>query len=217
VKSRSDGRKSIQQTLAVRYQSHNLKRGRGFVYGGIERVGALRRFIRGRIHLALDLGCRDGALVELLAIPNLSVIGVDIDLTALKSADERHVLRPCCADLWKPTIPFRSNSFDLVVAGEILEHVPFPDQLVAEIARVLRPGGSVVGSVPNSFRLKNRLLFLAGRWFEGDPTHLRQFSPESLRSLLADRFSSVEIRPCVGRYAALWPRMFANDLIWRAQ
>jgi SAM-dependent methyltransferase len=143
------------------------------------------------------------------------VIGADIDPDALQFARQKQLLRPLQVDLWQP-LPFRSDMFDLVLAGEILEHMPFPERLVAEIARVLRSGGAVVGSVPNAFRLKNRLVFLAGREYEYDPTHLRRFSPESLRHLLESHLDSVEIHPHVGKFAWIWPRMIANDLVWRA-
>jgi SAM-dependent methyltransferase len=199
-------------TLGERYARHNLARGRGFIYGGNERVRELRTAIgpmpSGGI---LDLGCRDGSLAGALELPAGRTVGADIDELALRGADGR--LRPCVTDLWK-AFPFRSESFDLVVAGEIVEHVPFPDVFIAEAARVLRNGGRIVGSVPNSFRLKNRLTFLRGRWFEIDSTHLRQFSPDSLRALLEAHFVSVRIMPCVGRFAGVWPRMFGNDLVW---
>jgi 2-polyprenyl-3-methyl-5-hydroxy-6-metoxy-1,4-benzoquinol methylase len=201
-------------SLGERYARHNLARGRGFIYGGGDRVRELRRAIgpmpSGRI---LDLGCRDGSLAGALELPPARTVGADIDELALRGADGR--LRPCVTDLWK-AFPFRSESFDLVVAGEVVEHVPFPDVFIAEAARVLRSGGRVVGSVPNSFRLKNRLTFLRGRWFEIDSTHLRQFSPTMLRALLSSRFARVEIHPCVGRLSPLWPRMFGNDLVWVA-
>jgi hypothetical protein len=100
------------------------------------------------------------------------------------------------------------------VGGEILEHVPFPQDFIAEAARVLASGGRIAGSVPNAFKLKNRVLFASGRWFEADPTHLRQFSPGMLRGLLEQHFVQVEITPCVGRFARWWPRMFGNDLVW---
>jgi 2-polyprenyl-3-methyl-5-hydroxy-6-metoxy-1,4-benzoquinol methylase len=200
--------------LGERYARHNLARGRGFVYGGEERIRELRRAVGvippGQI---LDLGCRDGSLAAAIGLPGGRTVGADIDTAALSAADG-HV-RPCAVDLWKG-FPFRSEAFDLVVAGEIVEHVPFPDELVAEAERVLRPGGRLVGSVPNAFRLKNRLLFLSGQWFERDPTHLRHFSPGALRSLLGTRFERVDIRPCVGRLSGIWPRMFGNDLVWTA-
>jgi SAM-dependent methyltransferase len=202
-------------TLGERYARHNLSRGRGFVYGGEDRVRELRRAIGtmppGRV---LDLGCRDGSLAAALGLPPERSIGADIDERAVRDADGR--VRPCVADLWR-SFPFRSEAFDLVLAGEIVEHVPFPDALVGEAERVLRPGGRMVGSVPNAFRLKNRLVFMAGRWFERDPTHLRQFSPRMLRDLLAASFDRVDIRPCIGRLTAVWPRMFGTDLVGVAQ
>jgi SAM-dependent methyltransferase len=161
----------------------------------------------------LDLGCRDGALAAAVGLPAQRTIGADIDPAALAVARERGVLAPCQADLWG-SFPFRSRAFELVLAGEILEHVPFPEDFLQEIHRVLWPGGRVVGSVPNAFRLKNRLLFLAGRWFEQDPTHLHQFSPRSLELLLGRQFESARIRLCVGRWVGIWPRMMANDLVW---
>jgi len=207
---------SRTQRLGERYAAHNLSRGRGFIYGGEERLEAMRDLIGGDSQAVLDLGCRDGALVGGLGLPAERVVGADIDHDALLEARDRGALRPCRADLWGP-LPFSSDSFDLVLAGEIIEHVPFPDDLVAEIARVLRPGGRVVGSVPNAFRLKNRLSFLAGRWFDVDPTHLRHFSPGSLRGLLGRHLTVVEIRPCVGRWVFAFPYATANDLVWSAR
>ena len=206
---------SRSSTLGDRYAEHNRGRGRGFVFGGTERSDALRAVIarapaEGPV---LDLGCRDGSLATALGLPRERTVGADIDPEALASARDADALAPCTADLWGP-FPFREGAFSLVVGGEILEHVPFPHDFIAEAARVLAPGGRIAGSVPNAFKLKNRLLFASGRWFEADPTHLRQFSPGMLRGLLEQHFVQVEITPCVGRYARWWPRMFGNDLVW---
>ena len=203
-----------QTALGERYAGHNRARGRGFIYGGAERTEALRAFLRVPDDgLVLDLGCRDGSLAEALGLPADRTVGADIDAEALAAAGAAGAESPCRADLWGG-FPFRDGAFAAAVAGEIVEHVPFPQEFVAEVARVLRPGGTVVGSVPNAFRLRNRLVFATGRWFETDPTHLRQFSPASLRDLLERRFTEVRIHPCVGRLAGVWPRMFGNDLVW---
>jgi len=206
---------SRSSTLGDRYAEHNRGRGRGFVFGGAERSEALRAVIAraptsGPV---LDLGCRDGSLATALGLPRDRTVGADIDPEALVSARDADVLAPCTADLWGP-FPFREGAFSLVVGGEILEHVPFPQDFIAEAARVLASGGRIAGSVPNAFKLKNRVMFASGRWFEADPTHLRQFSPGMLSGLLEQHFMQVEITPCVGRYARWWPRMLGNDLVW---
>jgi 2-polyprenyl-3-methyl-5-hydroxy-6-metoxy-1,4-benzoquinol methylase len=102
------------------------------------------------------------------------------------------------------------------VLGELLEHLPMPERTVAEARRVLRSGGRLVGSVPNAFRLKSRLVFLAGRPPESDPTHLHLFSPSAVRELLAD-FDQVQLRFVAGRLTRLQPRLFANDICFRGR
>ncbi len=176
----------------------------------------MQQFIPPSAVRVLDLGCRDGALAAALGLSDREVIGVDIDEAALKNARAKKILSPCAANLWNP-LPFRTSSVDLVLAGEVLEHIAFPALLVREIGRILQPGGRAVGSVPNAFRLKNRLLFLAGRPFEKDPTHLRQFSYPTLIHLLATELKAIEIQCVVGRYAAAWPRLLANDLVWKGE
>jgi len=176
----------------------------------------MRQFIPQSAVRVLDVGCRDGALAAAIGLSDREVIGVDIDESALKDARAKRILSPCVANLWYP-LPFRTGSVDLVLAGEVLEHIAFPELLVREIGRVLRPGGQAVGSVPNAFRLKNRLLFLAGRPYERDPTHLRQFSYSMLRGLLATHLEAIEVQSVVGRFAAVWPRLLANDLVWKGK
>jgi SAM-dependent methyltransferase len=118
------------------------------------------------------------------------------------------------ADAEEP-LPFEDASFDVVVAGEFLEHVREPEAVVAEVRRVLRPDGTFVGSVPNAFRLQSRLLFLLGRPPEDDPTHLHMYSPGALRRLLGG-FPSVELHFVGGRYRRLHPRLLARDLVFVA-
>jgi 2-polyprenyl-3-methyl-5-hydroxy-6-metoxy-1,4-benzoquinol methylase len=198
------------------YTEHNRRRGEEFVYGGAERVEELGRLLGSRRGAVLDLGCRDGALAAALGLDPTTGVGIDIDLEALKRAASSGRLRVVASDLWA-SLPVQSGSFNVVLAGEILEHVPFPEVLVAEAARVLRSDGILVGSTPNAFRLKNRLQFAFGRNFERDPTHLRQFSPASLRALLGSHFQEVLVRPCVGRWVWVSPRLAANDLVFAAR
>jgi SAM-dependent methyltransferase len=158
----------------------------------------------------LDLGCRDGALTQAYAAGN-DVVGVDADREALAEAAKLGI-ETHWADLDRP-LDFEDASFDVAVAGELLEHLRDPHRLVAEIHRVLRPGGTFVGSVPNAYRLKGRLRFLAGKAPESDPTHLQMFSAADVRALLAG-FDEPELHFIAGRLVPLHARLFANDMVF---
>lgn len=163
----------------------------------------------------LDIGCRTGALTRAYADGN-QVVGLDVDRTALAEAEQLGI-ETVWGDL-DQGLPFEDESFDVVVAGEVLEHVRFPDLLLSEVGRVLTPGGTLVGSVPNSYRLKSRLRFLLGRppEFADDPTHLHMFRPADLMQLLR-RFARPHIQFVAGRLTRLNPTLFANDIVFTAQ
>jgi SAM-dependent methyltransferase len=148
------------ERLDALYGEHRrTRRESGFVWGGAARSEPLRRAIGGPGKRILDLGCRTGALARAYA-PGNEVVGLDVDREALAEAAALGI-ETVWADAEEP-LPFADASFDVVVAAELLEHVREPEQLVAEIGRVLRPAGTIAGSVPNSYRLKNRLRFLSG-------------------------------------------------------
>jgi SAM-dependent methyltransferase len=202
------------EQLDERYQEHHRRfRGRDFVFGGEERAELFRRYVGGPGRRVLDLGCRYGALTRAYA-PGNDVVGVDVDREALAEAATLGI-ETRWADVDEP-LPFDDASFDVVVAGELLEHVRDPERLVGEVRRVLRPGGRFVASVPNAFRLKNRLRFLLGRKPEDDPTHLHMFSPADVRSLLGG-FDDPELRFIAGRLVPLNARLFANDIVFTAR
>ena len=200
-------------SLGERYEEHHrTRRDEGDFVFVPERVPLLVAAI-GRGKRVLDLGCRSGALTRHFLDGN-SVVGLDVDPAALEKAAALGI-EPVRANVEEP-LPFEDASFDAVVAGELLEHLQFPDALVAEIRRVLRPGGVLAGSVPNAFRVQSRLRFLRGRQPEDDPTHLRMFSPGAVRELLAD-FADVRLDFVGGRYRKLQPRLFARDLVFSAK
>lgn len=81
---------------------------------------------------------------------------------------------------------------------------------------MFRPGGRLVGSVPNGDRLTSRLRLLLGGLPDVDPTHLHIFSPDAVRRLLED-FDQVQLRFVAGRFTPLHPRLLANDICFRAR
>jgi SAM-dependent methyltransferase len=188
---------------------HETRRSPDFVFGGEDRAAIFRRWV-GTGKRVLDLGCRYGALTRAYAEGN-EVVGMDVDREALAAAatlgiETRH------GDVTEP-LPFGDASFDVVVCGELLEHLPWPERTVAEARRVLRPGGFFVGSVPNAYRLKNRLRFLRGHKPENDPTHLQMFAPNDVHALLDD-FEDVHLHLIAGRLVPLHARLFANDIVF---
>ncbi len=197
--------------LSERYAEHNRsERGAGFVFARPEREALFRRYVSGPGRRVLDLGCRDGALTRAYAEGN-DVVGVDADRKALAEAGKLGI-ETHWADLDQP-LEFADEGFDVAVAGELLEHLRDPQRVVAEIRRVLRPGGTFVASVPNAYRLKGRLLFLLGKPPENDPTHLQMFSGADVRALLAG-FEDTHVHFVAGRLVPLHPRLFANDIVF---
>jgi len=197
-------------SLQERYEEHHReRRAEGEFVFVPERIPLFQAAI-GRGKRVLDLGCRSGALTRHFLEGN-ELVGLDVDAAALAKASDLGI-EPVQANVEEP-LPFEDASFDAVVAGELFEHLQFPDALVAEIARVLRPGGVLVGSVPNAFRLQGRLRFLVGRAPEDDPTHLQMFSPAAMRDLLGG-FENIRLEFVGGRYRRLHPRLLARDLVF---
>jgi 2-polyprenyl-3-methyl-5-hydroxy-6-metoxy-1,4-benzoquinol methylase len=199
------------EQLSERYAEHNrVERGAGFVFAGPERIELFRRYVGGPGRRVLDLGCRDGSLSRAFADGN-EIVGVDADRDALAAAAKLGI-ETHWADLDEP-LDFDDASFDVVVAGELLEHLRDPHRVVVDVRRVLRPTGTFVASVPNAYRLKNRLRFLLGRDPEDDPTHLHMFAPSEVRKLLGG-FDEPQLHFIAGRLVSLQPRLFANDIVF---
>jgi SAM-dependent methyltransferase len=203
---------SLERLEDVYREHHDARRPTDFVFCEPERSALFREWV-GRGHRVLDLGCRTGALTRSYLEGN-EVVGIDVDRAALAEAAKLGI-ETVWADANAP-LQVADGSFDVVVAGELLEHLSRPEETLAEARRVLRPGGLLVGSVPNAYRAKNRLRFLLGLPAENDPTHLHMFSPADLIRLLRG-FVQPELRFLAGRLTRLHPRLFANDIAFRAR
>jgi len=98
----------------------------------------------------LDLGCGDGKLMRILldaagAAPEL--VGVDIDPLETRDAAASGVYRRVHTAPGD-ALPEPDASFDFVFSNSVLEHIPEPEPVLAEAARVLRPGGAFLATVP---------------------------------------------------------------------
>ncbi len=202
------------EQLSERYgEHHRTSRSSEFVFGGADRAQRIATAVGGPGRRVLDLGCRYGALTRWYLEGN-EVVGMDVDREALTEAAALGI-ETHWGDV-EEAFPFPDASFDVVVAGELLEHVREPGGVVAEASRVLRPGGRLVASVPNAFRFKNRVRFALGRRPETDPTHLHIFRPDDVRALLRG-WDDVELEFVVGRFVRLHARLMANDIVFSAR
>ena len=127
----------------------------------------------------LDVGCGQGFESARLAGPDRVVLGLDYELGSLRRARAVHgsAVRPLAADA--SALAVASGTVDWVVSSHLIEHLVDPAPHVAELARVLRPGGSAFVLTPN-----------APADFE-NPFHVHLFDPPQLRRALEPHFAEV--------------------------
>lgn len=113
----------------------------------------IERLIRLRGLLLLDIGCGDGGLTVAARKRGCHVVAIDSSTAALRRAQARISGRGVSACLIQGSglrQPFESNSFDIVVLQDVIEHIPDPLLLVKEAFRVTRTGGLCYISAANA-------------------------------------------------------------------
>lgn len=119
----------------------------------LAKMDTLRRFLRTipKDALIYDMGCGEGALVQEFRQNGYNIHGMDIHY-ASEWVVQRNFLESGLPD----------QSVDLILCLDVLEHLFFPDQekALTEFARILKPGGRALISVPNLAHLASRLSFL---------------------------------------------------------
>jgi len=146
---------------------------------------------------ALDLGCGQGRHVHALYYgARMHVVGVDLSFDDVVKAREGFEHAP---DMNAPPergfslsvgnalkLPFADNSFDLIVCSEVLEHIPDYESVLAEIDRVLKPGGQLAVSVPR-FSPEWLCWKLNSGYHLTPGGHVRIFKPRELRNAVKAR------------------------------
>jgi methionine biosynthesis protein MetW len=156
----------------------------------------LQRHVPAGAQRVLDLGCASGALGAALKQRGAYVVGVERDPAYAAAARER-LDQVVEADL-EDIDPTALGQFDVLIAGDVLEHLADPWTVLRRFADVVEPGGTVVVSLPN-VRHWETLYAIAvqGRFprrNEGvfDRTHLRWFTLHDAWSLVDQAGLSVE-------------------------
>lgn len=143
------------------------------------------------INDVIDIGCGEGFVINSLDFPKIT--GVDISRNALRIAKEKNPeCNFCSGSIYD--ISFKENSFDLVIATEVLEHLEKPELALQEIKRISK--NYCIISVPNEpyFCAMN---FLRGKnltRFGNDLEHVQKWSSEKFVHFVETYFEVLEVR-----------------------
>ncbi len=146
----------------------------------------------------LDIGCGGGLLTNFLASHGHKVFGIDQSSKSLEVAKEKDLTKSVMyktADA--AALPFEKESFDVVSAMDLLEHVQDPSSVIKEASRILRPGGIFFFHTFNRNFLSYLLAVKGIEWFvKNSPSNLHSYSlfikPEELKKMCA--FNGLQVK-----------------------
>lgn len=161
--------------------------------------------VEGRPWRVLDLGCGSGSSVDFFRARDPAVEWIGLDIAESPESRSRTRTDARFATFDGVSIPFEQESFDLVYCKQVLEHVQRPRPLLAEVRRVLAPGG-----------------FMAGSTSQLEPFHSYStwnYTPWFLRVLLQEAgLSVIELRPGIDGLTLIGSRMAPagalRDRVW---
>jgi hypothetical protein len=143
----------------------------------------------GQNELILDVGCGSGVISRKCADLGGRVVGFDLSRPSVLYARKRGNEKTNFVVADAQNLPFKSHTFDIAIMGNIIEHVPEPEKMIAGVSDVLKPGGRIGITMPNSHSLWPLIEFFwdhLGRGRDYAEQHLRIFSAGELKKLLKD-------------------------------
>lgn len=151
----------------------------------LHRYALARELAKGKT--VLDIACGEGYGSNLLAETAAAVTGVDSNEITIQAARKKYIKSNLVFNTGDAAkIPAADHAFDLVVSFETLEHVSAHDAMLAEIKRVLRPGGLLLISTPDKKNYSDRTGYK-------NPFHLRELYVEEFTNLLKRFFRNQAI------------------------
>ncbi len=132
----------------------------------------------------LEIGFGDGYGTDFLREKGIDIVAIDVDPELVAMAKQKYQ-QVQFLSYDGQRLPFEDNSFDSIISFQVLEHVPADAAFLQEIRRVLMPGGIAYVTTPN----RNYRLHPGQQpW---NQFHIREYSPEQLKSLMNTIFEQV--------------------------
>jgi 2-polyprenyl-3-methyl-5-hydroxy-6-metoxy-1,4-benzoquinol methylase len=173
--------------------------GKGQGYFSFERRDLLELVAADPPGRVLEIGAGDGATLAALKRSGKASEVVGVELVPLPTGRQESgvIDRFVIADIEMQSLDFLPESFDVVICGDVLEHLRDPWQVLAYVARFLRRGGQFIISLPNIryWRALGRILLGDFRYAPSgvlDRTHLRFFCRKNMLDLV--RSANLDVR-----------------------
>lgn len=137
----------------------------------------------------LDVGCGSGKTGEYLKKEKKAiVVGVDISRPAIEQA-KKVLDEAYCLDIEKEAFPFAENRFDIIICGDVLEHLIDPLEMLLKLKKYMKSDGYILLSIPNVANIIIRFNLFLGKFNYQpsgilDETHLRFFTLKTVRAML---------------------------------
>jgi 2-polyprenyl-3-methyl-5-hydroxy-6-metoxy-1,4-benzoquinol methylase len=135
----------------------------------------------------LEVGCGEGRGVDVLIGQSESFTAVDKIETLIKNLSAKFPQGKFMSMNIPPLGSLKDNSYDVIVSFQVIEHIQNDKLFLAEIHRVLKPGGTALLTTPNRKMSLTR-----------NPWHVREYLPQELKVLAAKIFGHVEMKGITG-------------------
>ena len=171
----------------------------------------------------LDVGCGEGHLGKIFVDNGHNVYGVDISDKSIEIA-KKVLYEAVCVDMQKENLPYKDDFFDVIILGEVVEHLLLPEKILLEIKRVLKNNGFIIITTPNFLVFSNRIKILMGK-FEYtesgflDRGHIHFFHIDSFKKMIeslglkVDAFNNVYYGRVPEFIARIWPKSFTYQIV----
>lgn len=142
--------------------------------------------------MVLDVGCGTGYGCHILAQRAGQVVGVDHDFSAMVFSHQNYGRANIThSQMNAHNLGLKSSRFDIAVCFQTIEHLRNPDQFIAELKRVVKPGGKIIISTPNVPAHRKRKRF--------NPFHEQDMDFNAFRKLVQKHFTEFELLGVVYR------------------